>query len=148
MSMVLRDIPKLIDEATTGLDPVVREEILDLFLEFIQDASRSIFFSSHITSDVEKIADYVVLLHQGRLLLSAQKDELLDHYGILKCRRSDFAALSPDDYLIARQSAAGVACLVKDRALAKKAHPNLLVDRVTLEEIMLFYAKGEVSCGA
>ena len=146
--MVLRDIPKLIDEATTGLDPVVREEILDLFLEFIQDASHSIFFSSHITSDVEKIADYVVLLHQGRLLLSAQKDELLNHYGILKCRRSDFAALSPDDYLIARQSAAGVACLVKDRVLAKKAHPNLLVDRVTLEEIMLFYAKGAVSCGA
>ena len=91
--------PKLLilDEATTGLDPVVRDEILDLFLDFIQDESHAIFFSSHITSDIQKIADYVILIHQGKVIFEEQKDDLVYHYGILKCRRSEFASLSPDD---------------------------------------------------
>ena len=109
--------PKLLilDEATTGLDPVVRDEILDLFLDFIQDESHAIFFSSHITSDIQKIADYVILLHQGKVIFEEQKDDLVYHYGILKCRRSDFPSLSPDDYLISRQTTTGIECLVKTR---------------------------------
>lgn len=144
----LAHTPKLLilDEATTGLDPVVRDEILDLFLEFIQDESHAIFFSSHITSDIQKIADYVILIHQGRIIFEEQKDDLLYHYGILKCRRSDFGSLSQTDYLISRQSPVGVECLVKDKELVKKKYKNMIVDNATLEDIMLFYIKGETPC--
>ena len=121
--------PKLLilDEATTGLDPVVRDEILDLFLDFIQDESHAIFFSSHITSDIQKIADYVILIHQGKIIFEEQKDDLVYHYGILKCRRSDFPSLSPDDYLISRQTTTGIECLVKDKELAKRKYKNDIV---------------------
>ncbi len=140
--------PKLLilDEATTGLDPVVRDEILDLFLEFIQDESHAIFFSSHITSDIQKIADYVILLHQGKVIFEEQKDDLIDHYGILKCRRSEFSSLSPDDYLIFRQVNTGIECLVKDKEQAKRKYMNMIVDNATLEDIMLFYIKGGTPC--
>lgn len=140
--------PKLLilDEATTGLDPVVRDEILDLFLDFIQDESHAIFFSSHITSDIQKIADYVILIHQGKVIFEEQKDDLVYHYGILKCRRSEFASLSPDDYLISRQSNTGIECLVKDREMVKGKYKNMIVDNATLEEIMLFYIKGGIPC--
>ena len=79
--------PKLLilDEATTGLDPVVRDEVLDLFWEFIQDEECSIFFSSHITSDIQKIADYVILIHQGKIIFEEQKDNLVYNYGVVKC---------------------------------------------------------------
>ena len=140
--------PKLLilDEATTGLDPVIRDEILDLFLDFIQDESHAIFFSSHITSDIQKIADYVILIHQGKIIFEEQKDDLVYHYGILKCRRSDFPSLSPDDYLISRQTTTGIECLVKDKELAKRKYKNMIVDNATLEDIMLFYIKGGTSC--
>ena len=96
--------PKLLilDEATTGLDPVVRDEILDLFLEFIQDEEHSIFFSSHITSDIQKIADYVILIHQGKIIFEEQKDDLVYNYGIIRCRREQFSSIDPDDYIISR----------------------------------------------
>lgn len=140
--------PKLLilDEATTGLDPVVRDEILDLFLDFIQDESHAIFFSSHITSDIQKIADYVILIHQGKVIFEEQKDDLVYHYGVLKCRRCDFPSLSPDDYLISHQTTTGIECLVKDKELAKRKYKNMIVDNATLEDIMLFYIKGETSC--
>ena len=136
----------ILDEATTGLDPVVRDEILDLFLDFIQDESHAIFFSSHITSDIQKIADYVILIHQGKVIFEEQKDDLVYHYGILKCRRSEFASLSPDDYLISRQSNTGIECLVKDREMVKGKYKNMIVDNATLEDIMLFYIKGGIPC--
>lgn len=141
--------PKLLilDEATTGLDPVVRDEILDLFLEFIQDEENAIFFSSHITSDIQKIADYVVLIHQGRIVFEEQKDELLCHYGIVRCRGEDFAKLDPADYIIARQGNVSIECLVRDKALVRKRYPNVVVDNATLEDIMLFYIKGGTACG-
>lgn len=136
----------ILDEATTGLDPVVRDEILDLFLDFIQDESHAIFFSSHITSDIQKIADYVILIHQGKVIFEEQKDDLVYHYGVLKCRRCDFPSLSPDDYLISRQTTTGIECLVKDKELAKRKYKNMIVDNATLEDIMLFYIKGGTSC--
>ena len=140
--------PKLLilDEATTGLDPVVRDEILDLFLDFIQDESHAIFFSSHIISDIQKIADYVILIHQGKVIFEEQKDDLVYHYGILKCRRNEFATLSSADYLISRQLNTGIECLVKDKEMAKRKYKNMIVDNATLEDIMLFYIKGGTSC--
>ena len=136
--------PKLLilDEATTGLDPVVRDEMLDLFLEFIQDEECSIFFSSHITSDIQKIADYVILIHQGKIIFEEQKDDLVYHFGIVKCGREKFASISPDDYIIHRVTNVSVECLVRDKEAIKRKYKDLVVDHATLEDIMLFYIKG------
>ena len=136
--------PKLLilDEATTGLDPVVRDEMLDLFLEFIQDEECSIFFSSHITSDIQKIADYVILIHQGKIIFEEQKDDLVYHFGIVKCGREKFASISPDDYIIHRVTNVSVECLVRDKEAIKRKYKDIVVDNATLEDIMLFYIKG------
>ncbi len=136
--------PKLLilDEATTGLDPVVRDEMLDLFLEFIQDEERSIFFSSHITSDIQKIADYVILIHQGKIIFEEQKDDLVYRLGILKCGKEQFASISPDDYLIHRITNVNVECLVRDKQAIRHKYKYIVVDNATLEDIMLFYIKG------
>lgn len=140
--------PKLLilDEATTGLDPVVRDEILNLFLDFIQDEEHSLFFSSHITSDIEKIADYVIFIHQGKIVFEEQKDNLIYNYGIAKCGRERFTSISPDDYMISRETNVCMECLVKDKEAFKKKHKNIVVDNATLEDIMLFYIKGGTSC--
>ena len=137
--------PKLLilDEATTGLDPVVRDEMLDLFLEFIQNEECSIFFSSHITSDIQKIADYVILIHQGRIIFEEQKDDLVYNFGIVKCGKEQFASISPDDYIIHRITNVSVECLVRDKEMIRRKYKNVVVDNATLEDIMLFYIKGD-----
>lgn len=136
--------PKLLilDEATTGLDPVVRDEMLDLFLEFIQDEECSIFFSSHITSDIQKIADYVILIHQGKIIFEEQKDDLVYNFGIVKCGKEQFASLSPDDYMVHRATNVSMECLVRDKEAIRRKYKDLVVDSATLEDIMLFYIKG------
>lgn len=140
--------PKLLilDEATTGLDPVVRDEVLDLFWEFIQDEDCSIFFSSHITSDIQKIADYVILIHQGKIIFEEQKDNLVYNYGVEKCGKEKFAQFSSDDYIIHRTTNMSVECLVHDKEEFKQKYKNIIVDNATLEDIMLFYVKGGTSC--
>ncbi len=139
--------PKLLilDEATTGLDPVVRDEMLDLFLDFIQDEECSIFFSSHITSDIQKIADYVILIHQGKIIFEEQKDDLVYNFGIVKCGREKFASISPDDYIIHRVTNVSIECLVRDKEAIKRKYKDIVVDNATLEDIMLFYIKGGVA---
>lgn len=141
--------PKLLilDEATTGLDPVVRDEILDLFLEFIQDEDCSIFFSSHITSDIQKIADYVILIHQGKIVFEEQKDDLIYHYGIAKCGKEKFASISPDDYIVHREGSLSTECLVRDKEAMRRKYAGIVIDHATLEDIMLFYIKGGATCG-
>jgi len=132
----------ILDEATSGLDPVVREEILDVFMEFIQDEEHSILISSHITSDLDKIADYIVLIHQGEILLDDDKESLVDGMGSLKCGTEDFNKLDRDDYIRYRNNAFGYEVLVKDKWKMKKKYPEVIVDGVSIEEIMLFYIKG------
>ncbi len=136
--------PKLLilDEATTGLDPVVRDEILDLFLEFIQNEEHSVFFSSHITSDIQKIADYVILIHKGRIIFEEQKDNLIYNYGIVKCGREKFASIDTDDYIAHRITNVSTECLVRDKEAVKRKYKDIVIDRATLEDIMLFYIKG------
>ena len=133
----------ILDEATTGLDPVVRDEILDLFLDFIQDEKHSILFSTHITSDIQKIADYVVLIHNGKLIFEKQKDEMIYNYGIIRCKKADFNQINPDDYLIFRETTLSMECLVRDREAVRKKYSNFIVDNASIEDIMLFYIKGD-----
>ena len=144
---MLKDAPIVIlDEATAGLDPVVRDEILDEFLSFICDEDHAILISSHITSDLEKAADYITYLHQGRVALSQPKDELLDRYGRVGCSAADLAAIQPGDLLRVRRGTFGCEGLTADREAFRRKYPGLTVDPATLEDIMLFIGKGESLC--
>ena len=89
----------ILDEATNGLDPIIREEILDILLDFIQDETHTVLLSSHITSDLEKIADYIVFIKNGTVFLNASKDELIYEYGILKCKKEDFEKIDKEDII-------------------------------------------------
>ena len=133
----------IMDEATSGLDPVAREEILDEFLDFIQDEEHSVLLSSHITSDLEKCADYIVYLHRGRVALQGGKDELLESYGRLVCSRSDLERVDPALLHGTRISQFSCEALVKNRRDFARRYPSLTVDPVTLEEIMVFTVRGD-----
>lgn len=133
----------ILDEATSGLDPVMRDEILDVFLEFVQEEKHSILLSSHITSDLEKVADYITLIHDGRILLSISKDELIYHYAIMRCKENQFQALHPDDIITFRKRDFQTDVLVADSRKAKKRYPDIVIDHASIDEIMLLLVKGE-----
>ena len=133
----------VLDEATSGLDPVVRDDILDLFLEFVQEEDHAILVSSHITSDLEKVADYIVFLHQGRVVFCKPKDELRYRYGVLRCGQAQFADLDPADMVACRRQDYEWEVLVADRDAARRKYPKAVVDPDTMDEIMLLYVKGE-----
>ncbi len=133
----------ILDEATSGLDPIMRSDILDILLEFIQDESHSILFSSHITSDLEKIADYVTFLHNGQVVFDRSKDDLIYRCGILKCGASDFSRIDKHDLARWRKSEMGYEALVLEKDAAKRKYPNLVIDNATIDEIMLLYVRGE-----
>ncbi len=129
----------LLDEPTSGLDPIAREEVLDLLWEFMQNDRHSVLLSSHITSDLDKIADSIVFLHEGRVLLSATRDELQDALGLLRCSAETLSMLSPDAVRATRKHAFGAEALVQ-RALVPEGLP---VEPVNIEQIMLFLTRGE-----
>lgn len=129
----------IMDEATTGLDPVVRNECLDIFREYLQDEERSILMSSHITSDLEKIADSVTFIDKGKLLLTGYKDDILNTHAVMKCSKSDYDAIDKADFISARLSDYGVELMVANKTAAKKKYSGILIEKTTLEEIMLFY---------
>ncbi len=133
----------IMDEATTGLDPVVRNEILDIFREYLQDEENSILMSSHITSDLDKIADCVTFIDKGKILLTGYKDEILESHGILKCAKDDFKEIAAEDYVSARVTDFGVEAMVADKAKAKQRYSGALIEKTNLEEIMLFYVNRE-----
>ncbi|MBQ8959943.1 MAG: ABC transporter ATP-binding protein [Ruminococcus sp.] len=129
----------IMDEATTGLDPVVRSEILDIFLEFLQDEEHSILMSSHITSDLEKIADSVTFIDRGRILISGYKDEILESHGILKCSKRDYKDLEPEDFISTRLTDFGAEALVSDRAAVARKYSGAVIDPASLDEILVYY---------
>ena len=131
----------ILDEATSGLDPIIRNEILDIFLEFIQEEDHTVFLSSHITSDIEKIADYILLIHAGRILLYEEKDALLYEYGLARCSDEQFARLKKDQIAGVRRNRFEVEALVKNREGLKEEVPDLIVDPVTIEDILLYLVK-------
>lgn len=133
----------IMDEATTGLDPVVRNECLDMFLEYLQDESHSILMSSHITTDLEKVADSVTFINKGKLLLTGYKDDVLEKHGVIKCKKSDYKEISPEDIISARINDFGAEVMVSDKAMCKKKYSGLILDNTTLEEIMLYYVNAD-----
>lgn len=129
----------IMDEPTSGLDPVVRDEVLDLFYDFMQDEGHAILLSSHITSDLDKIADYITFIHGGRIVLSEPRDELLDTYGVLHCTADQLAALDPTAVRAKRVGAFGCEALVRRGGVPE----NWTVEPVNIEQIMLFLTRGE-----
>lgn len=127
----------ILDEATSGLDPIVRDEILDVFLEFIQDETHSIFMSSHIISDLEKVCDYITFIHKGKLIFSEAKDELLEKYVLVKCSKADIQSIPETSIKGIRTNNFGVEALVERHAVPQ----NFVMDRVNIEDIMLYNIK-------
>lgn len=134
--------PKLLvlDEATSGLDPIVRDEVLEIFNEFTREEEHSILISSHIVSDLEKLCDYIAFLHQGRLLFCEEKDRLLEDCGVFVGTAEQAESLLPEA-VIGREARdyGGVRALVK-RSMVPE---SLTLERPTVEEIILFIVKGE-----
>lgn len=127
----------ILDEPTTGLDPVVREQILDMFLDFVQDSSHSILFSSHIMDDLEKIADYIIFLKNGRVLLSEKKDNIIYEWGVLRCEEDKLKNIE-EKYIIAyRASSYGYDVLVNDKETIREMFEEVIIDDATLNETML-----------
>jgi ABC-2 type transport system ATP-binding protein len=129
----------VLDEATSGLDPIIRDEILDVFLEFIQDEHHAILVSSHIVSDLEKICDYITFIHQGKMVFSETTDELTERYGVLKCSVDQFKQLDKQQVIGYRENKFGVEALV----LKEKIDHQYVVDRASIEDIMLYHVKGK-----
>lgn len=136
--------PKLLilDEPTSGLDPVARNEILDIFQEFIENGENSILVSSHITSDLEHIADYITFINEGKIVLSKERDGLLEKYGLAKCSEEEFKTINSNDYIKYQKNRYDYEVLVEDKNEFKKKYNISIVDRPSLEDIMLIYIKG------
>ncbi len=133
----------ILDEATSGLDPIVRDEILDVFLDFVQDETHAILLSSHITSDLEKIADYITFIHAGKTILTAKKDDLLYQYGIMRCKTEQFAQLDKEDILAYRKRDHQIDVLVADKKAMDRKYSGVVIDQATIEEIMILLVRGE-----
>ena len=133
----------ILDEATSGLDPIMRDEMLDVFLEFVQEEEHSILLSSHITSDLEKVADYIAFIHNGKVIMTASKDDLVYRYAVMRCKESQFLALDPDDTLAYRRRDLQTDVLVPDIRNAQRKYRDVVIDHTSIEEIMLLLVKGE-----
>ena len=130
----------ILDEATSGLDPMIRDEILEVFNEFTRDETCSVLLSSHIISDLEKICDYITFMHKGKLVLCEEKDVILDKYVLCKLSKADFANVPPKAIIVKKQTSFGYTLL------AKKAEINKTIptEKTTLEDIILFMAKEDI----
>ncbi|WMJ85715.1 ABC transporter ATP-binding protein [Anaerocolumna sp. MB42-C2] len=133
----------ILDEATSGLDPIVRDEILDIFLDFIQDEEHTILISSHIISDLEKIADYITFIHEGKIVFSKSKDDLIYNYGIVRCRKEDYDKLDKNHIAGVRRSQFGYEVMVDNKTELERFRKDLIIDSTSIEDIILFKVKGE-----
>lgn len=137
--------PKLLilDEPTSGLDPVVRNEVLDIFLDFINDDEHTILLSTHITSDLEHIADNIIFLNDGKILLNDTRDNIMDNYAILKCDKDYFSKIDRQDIVSYRQNKYDCEVLVNNVGVVKKKYKECVIDKVSIEELMIMMIKGD-----
>lgn len=141
IAVALSHDPKLLvlDEATSGLDPIVRDEILEIFYDFTRDPEHSVLISSHILSDLEKLCDYVAFIHKGKLLFCEEKDELLEKYGVVRCARSQLADIPPGAVKGKRISEYGAECLVERNLVSSSFN----IEKASVEDIILYMVKGD-----
>ncbi len=132
----------VLDEATSGLDPIVREEILDILLEYMEQNTCSILMTSHISSDLERIADFIVFLQEGKVVFIKSREEL-DTYGLARISHDQLEFIAPQYILKIRPQALWTEVLVSDRASFRKRYPDYALDPASLDEVILMYRKGE-----
>lgn len=132
----------ILDEATSGLDPVIRDEVLDILLEFVQDKKHSILVSSHIISDLEKVADYIIFVHSGEIVFSEEKDKILDEWGLFEVGEMQFNMLDLDDILTYQLVDGKYKILTKNIKEIKKKYNFVRFMKIDLEELMLMFIKG------
>jgi len=129
----------IMDEPTSGLDPIVRNEMIQIFREFVVEEDHTILLSSHITGDLEKIADEVVFIDGGKIVLAGNKDEILEKHAIIKCKKEDADRVSNSLVVDKEISSFGAEMLVNDRDVCEKLYPGMVIEPATLEEIMIHY---------
>lgn len=132
----------ILDEATSGLDPIIRDEILTILREFTEEENHTVLMSSHITSDLDKISDYIAFLHHGQLLFMKSYEELHENYGIIHGGKDLVESLNEEDIIGIIKEPYSFSILIKNRLDIQKVFTDLEISRPTIEEIMLFYAKG------
>ena len=139
--------PKLLilDEPTSGLDPVARAQIIQIFQSFIEKDECSILFSSHITTDLEHIADYITFINNGEIAFSKTTNELLDNYGIVKCGEKDFMNINKEDYLKYRKTKYEYELLVANKKDFKAKYDIAVIDKITLDDLMVLMIKGDLN---
>lgn len=133
----------ILDEATSGLDPIVRDEILEILKEFILDEENAVLISSHITSDLDKIADYISFIHEGNLVFTKTYEDIRDNYGVLRCGKSMFEALHQDDVVAYKKEDFEYRVLIENRQEFVNVHQDAIVEKADIEDLMLLYIKGE-----
>lgn len=133
----------IMDEPTSGLDPIVRNEMLQIFREYVVEEDHTILLSSHITGDLEKLADEVVFIDRGKIVLKGNKDDILEKHGILKCKKDELKDINSSLIVSTQTSSFGAEILVNDRNEAEKLYPKMVIERAGLEEIMIYYVNKE-----
>lgn len=133
----------IMDEPTSGLDPIARNEIIQILREYAVNEEHTVLLSSHITTDIEKLADDVVFIDAGRIILNGNKDDVLESHGILKCKK-DEVSLIDNKFIVSEQiSSFGAEVLVKNRYACKKMYPEMVIEPASLEQIMIYYINKE-----
>ena len=135
----------ILDEATTGLDPVVRDEILDMFLDFIQDEERSILISSHISSDLETLCDDLYMIHEGKIVLHEDTDVLLSDYALLKVDRKQYEELDKRFILRSKKESYGYSCLTNQKQYYMENYPKIAIEKGTIDEVITMMVRGNKS---
>ncbi len=136
--------PKLLilDEPTSGLDPIARNEVIEILQNFIQNEEFGVLLSSHITSDLEHIADYITFINNGEIVLTKTCDELLENYGIVKCTESEFSRIDHQDLIRYKKTKYEYEVLIENKKEFNKKYKFNVIDKVTLEDLMVLMIKG------
>ena len=138
----------ILDEATSGLDPVIREDILNILIDFVRDENHSVLFSTHITADLEKVADYITFMHKGKIIFSYPKNDLIDKYGIVVCGSSTFESIEKGEIVSFRKQGFQYKILVRDRYKAEKCYPKAKVEPVNIDDSRPNLGESQKGCSS
>lgn len=133
----------ILDEATSGLDPIVRDDVLSMIRTFTEEEDHTVLMSSHITSDLDKIADYIAYIHEGRLVFMKSCEEIQEDHGVIHAGKDLLTALNSEDVITYIKEPYSYSILISHRSSIQQTFPDLEIQRPSVEELMLFYAKGE-----
>ncbi len=133
----------ILDEATSGLDPVVRDEILDLLLKFVKDDEHSILLSTHITSELEYISDNIIFIDNGKIVLEDSRDNIMENYGLLKCDVDYLENIDKEDVIAYKKNKYDCHVLINNVSKIRRKYKDVIIDKITIQDLMVLMIKGE-----